>query len=301
MVVQLYENEEMSALLPMSVRISFAMMLILTTVAGAVSVGLVACSVHEFASQDARFSDLALLVTCIAACWCVAKPCLAIMAAHSRLSKAGRCGAGAVWLILVAFSWAFVSVSVVPWRDGINAIDLWFAASILLLEIISGAMPAVLYAYTVEADRNVSSAAKTAPGNDAGSASSGPPVASDSDCDEDEDLPPPLRRMQSPPRFSSISDLLRDLEVHGPERFPMLLFEAGRLSASQRNITRALGCESPSTANAWLKKEKARGLIDFKVSTRLTTVWLVSGPSPPIAVRASAHGGMTLGLDFRAG
>lgn len=302
MVVQVAVNERAREPSPMPVRIALGVLLVLTAAANATSIGLVAYSVHEYAqaSPNARLSDVALWTTCVAAGWFVAKPCLAVVATRSHYSQASRYGAGAVWLVLLAYNWAFVSMAVVPWHDGVNANDLCIAANVLVLEIISSSMPAVLCTRAVNVAKDVSPAGQTASGEVAEAPSPGFPEPADPDRDEEGDHAPSSRRRQISRRFSSISDLLRDLEAHGVDAYPMLkVDEARRLIASQREIARALGGKSPATVNAWLTKEKARGLIDFKVSTMFTMVWLVPGSKHPTAVHAPPDG--TLNLDLRAG
>ncbi len=285
MVVQVAVNERAREPSPMPVRIALGVLLVLTAAANATSIGLVAYSVHEYAqaSPNARLSDVALWTTCVAAGWFVAKPCLAVVATRSHYSQASRYGAGAVWLVLLAYNWAFVSMAVVPWHDGVNS-----------------SMPAVLCTRAVNVAKDVSPAGQTASGEVAEAPSPGFPEPADPDRDEEGDHAPSSRRRQISRRFSSISDLLRDLEAHGVDAYPMLkVDEARRLIASQREIARALGGKSPATVNAWLTKEKARGLIDFKVSTMFTMVWLVPGSKHPTAVHAPPDG--MLNLDLRAG
>jgi len=191
----------------------------------------------------------------------VLKAAIAIALAGGTLNRKTVIGMGAFWLILLLFNWNAVTFVVFAHLSDslITYGDAWFAASVLLMEMLSGCLPAVAYLMwasrrnLVTDDRPASVTSASLP------------------------VPTPLPDgVMATPSFRSVREFIVHVQQHGCVQFLGVRLQAdGSLIASQRTYARVLR-KSLGGTNAQVWAEHDAGSIVAVAGTRGTRLALAS-------------------------
>lgn len=229
--------------------------------------------------------DLAIPFAILCGVCALVKPALAVALVAKPSTRAAALGAAAMWLVLLMFNVLCISKVVTAYNlsDGIAVGELWLWGAALVLEITSGALPALVFALHRARSAPLVPAAGAAdrvsltPSLPPGQAKA-PVTKHQGKSRGNRPCYPPGKvgaARHSAPRFSSLRELVAYIRVHGGGEFPELICDSeGGVLGPQRAFARILGLRSPSSLNRRLWKEEAAGTIVVAASGRYTRVTL---------------------------